>query len=63
MDLGITDKVRPLIERVRQMVEDEIAPLLDRLVAEKTDAKPAIGPFAQQSLIDALRDEIFRGRT
>lgn len=27
MDLGITDKVRPLIERVRQMVEDEIAPL------------------------------------
>ncbi|SIS83223.1 acyl-CoA dehydrogenase [Roseivivax lentus] len=27
MDLGITDKVRPLIAAVRQMVEEEIAPL------------------------------------
>ncbi|MGR3270667.1 acyl-CoA dehydrogenase [Thalassococcus profundi] len=27
MDLGITDKVRPLIDKVRRMVEDEIAPL------------------------------------
>ena len=27
MDLGITEKVRPLIDAVRQMVEDEIAPL------------------------------------
>ena len=27
MDLGITDRVKPLIEAVRRMVEDEIAPL------------------------------------
>ncbi|MEM8704290.1 MAG: acyl-CoA dehydrogenase family protein, partial [Pseudomonadota bacterium] len=27
MDLGITERVRPLIEQVRQMVETEIAPL------------------------------------
>jgi acyl-CoA dehydrogenase len=27
MDLGITDRVRPLIEAVRSMIEDEIAPL------------------------------------
>ncbi|WP_299483524.1 acyl-CoA dehydrogenase family protein [uncultured Roseibium sp.] len=27
MDLGITDRVKPLIEQVRQMVETEIAPL------------------------------------
>lgn len=27
MDLGISDKVRPLIDRVRAMVQDEIAPL------------------------------------
>ena len=27
MDLGITDKVRPLSDKVRRMVEDEIAPL------------------------------------
>ena len=27
MDLGVTDKVRPLIDKVRRMVEDEIAPL------------------------------------
>ncbi|WP_425037638.1 acyl-CoA dehydrogenase family protein [Primorskyibacter sp. S187A] len=27
MDLGVTEKVRPLIEAVRRMVEDEIAPL------------------------------------
>jgi len=27
MDLGITDRVRPLIEAVRRMVEEEIAPL------------------------------------
>ena len=26
MDLGITDKVRPLIKAVREMVNDEIAP-------------------------------------
>lgn len=27
MDLGVTEKVRPLIDAVRQMVEDDIAPL------------------------------------
>ncbi|MGB0498820.1 MAG: acyl-CoA dehydrogenase family protein [Rubricella sp.] len=27
MDLGLTDRVRPLVEQVRRMVEDEIAPL------------------------------------
>ena len=27
MDLGMTDRVRPLIEAVRRMVEDDIAPL------------------------------------
>jgi acyl-CoA dehydrogenase len=27
MDLGVTDRVRPLIEQVRRMVETEIAPL------------------------------------
>ena len=27
MDLGLTDRVRPLVEAVRRMVEDEIAPL------------------------------------
>ena len=26
MDLGLTDRVRPLVERVRRMVEDEVAP-------------------------------------
>jgi acyl-CoA dehydrogenase len=27
MDLGMTDRVRPLVEAVRRMVRDEIAPL------------------------------------
>ncbi|SVE23258.1 uncharacterized protein METZ01_LOCUS477642, partial [marine metagenome] len=27
MDLGETDKVRPLIKAVREMVNDEIAPM------------------------------------
>ena len=27
MDLGETDKVRPLIKEVREMVNDEIAPM------------------------------------
>ena len=27
MDLGVTDKVKPLIEKVRQMVSDDIEPV------------------------------------
>src|SRR5690606_14676919 len=27
MDLGMTDRVKPLVEKVRRMVEEEIAPL------------------------------------
>ena len=27
MDLGVTDKVKPLIDKVRQMVSDDIEPL------------------------------------
>ncbi|MBD3680199.1 MAG: acyl-CoA dehydrogenase family protein [Rhodobacteraceae bacterium] len=34
MDLGVTDKVRPLIEKVRAMVENEIAPLNAEYEAE-----------------------------
>ncbi|WP_299932053.1 acyl-CoA dehydrogenase family protein [uncultured Pelagimonas sp.] len=34
MDLGVTDRVRPLIEAVRRMVEDDIAPLDTEFHAE-----------------------------
>ena len=27
MDLGVTDKVKPLIDKVRQMVSDDIEPV------------------------------------
>ena len=27
MDLGMTERVKPLVEQVRRMIEDEIAPL------------------------------------
>ena len=34
MDLGVTDKVRPLIAAVRAMVRDEIMPLEEEYEAE-----------------------------
>lgn len=34
MDLGMSEKVRPLVERVRQMVRDDIAPLSDEFEHE-----------------------------
>lgn len=34
MDLGITDKVRPLLEQVRKMIAEEIEPLNDAFFAE-----------------------------
>lgn len=34
MDLGITDKVRPLVEEVRRMVRDDIMPLENEFYAE-----------------------------
>ncbi len=34
MDLGMTERVKPLVEQVRQMVEDDIAPLDDEFHAE-----------------------------
>ena len=34
MDLGVTDKVRPLLEQVRKMIAEEIAPLNDAFFAE-----------------------------
>ena len=34
MNLGMSDRVRPLVERVRAMIEDEIAPLSDEYEAE-----------------------------
>ena len=40
MDLGMTDRVRPLIEQVRQMVETEIAPL-DREYHEEVGRHPS----------------------
>ncbi|MEO9526397.1 MAG: acyl-CoA dehydrogenase family protein [Roseibium sp.] len=40
MDLGVTDRVRPLIDRVRRMVETEIAPL-DREYHEEVGRHPS----------------------
>jgi acyl-CoA dehydrogenase len=34
MDLGVTDKVRPLLEQVRKMIAEEIEPLNDAFFAE-----------------------------
>lgn len=34
MDLGMTERVKPLLEAVRRMVEDEIAPLDAKFHAE-----------------------------
>ena len=34
MDLGMTPKVRPLVEKVRAMVRDEIMPLEEEFLAE-----------------------------
>ena len=40
MDLGVTDKVKPLIEKVRQMVSDDIEPL-DREFHEEVGKHPS----------------------
>ena len=34
MDLGMTERVKPLVEKVRRMVEEEIAPLDEEFHAE-----------------------------
>jgi len=34
MDLGVTERLKPLLEQVRQMVEDEIIPSDDAFHAE-----------------------------
>ncbi len=58
MDLGISDRVKPLIEQVRRMVQDEIAPL-DREYHEEVGNNPAGDRFVmndrQREILDSLK--------
>ncbi|WP_298985893.1 acyl-CoA dehydrogenase family protein [uncultured Roseibium sp.] len=58
MDLGISDRVRPLIENVRQMVETEIAPL-DQEYHEEVGRHPSGNRFRmterQLEILDHLK--------
>ncbi|SMX44253.1 acyl-CoA dehydrogenase family protein [Actibacterium lipolyticum] len=58
MDLGVTDKVRPLIEQVRNMVEQEIAPL-DKEFHEEIGKHPSGDRFKhtdrQLEILDGLK--------
>ena len=58
MDLGLTARVRPLVERVRRMVEDEIAPL-DAEYEEEVGRHPSGDRFAltdrQVEILDGLK--------
>lgn len=58
MDLGISDRVRPLIENVRQMVETEIAPL-DQEYHEEVGRHPSGNRFLmterQLEILDHLK--------
>jgi acyl-CoA dehydrogenase len=56
MDLGMTPKVKPLVEQVRAMVRDEIAPLEEEFEAEigKAGARFAYTP-RQTEILDGLK--------
>ena len=58
MNLGMSDRVRPLVERVRAMIEDEIAPLSDEYEAE-VGQHPSGDRFAhtdrQLEILDELK--------
>jgi acyl-CoA dehydrogenase len=60
MDLGMTDRVRPLVEAVRRMVRDEIAPLDAEYHAE-VGRHPSGDRFAmtarQLEILNALKDK------
>lgn len=60
MDLGMTDKVRPLVEKVRTMVDTEIAPLEQAYHAE-IGTHPSGDRFAltdrQNDIMDGLKDK------
>ncbi|MCS6621922.1 acyl-CoA dehydrogenase family protein [Roseibacterium beibuensis] len=59
MDLGMSDRVRPLVEQVRRMVRDEIAPLDAEYHAE-VGRHPSGNRFAmtgrQVEILDALKE-------
>jgi acyl-CoA dehydrogenase len=60
MDLGVTDRVRPLIEQVRRMVETEIAPL-DAEYHEEVGKHPSGDRFLhtdrQIEILEALKSK------
>lgn len=60
MDLGVTDKVAPLIEKVRDMIENEIAPL-DKEFHELVGTHPSGDRFKhvprQLEILDGLKAE------
>ncbi|MFC2967277.1 acyl-CoA dehydrogenase family protein [Acidimangrovimonas pyrenivorans] len=60
MDLGMTSKVRPLVEKVRAMVETEIAPLNEEFEAE-VGRHPSGDRFKhterQLEILNGLKDE------
>ena len=56
MDLGVTDKVRPLIAAVRAMVRDEIMPIEDEYEAEIGKDGDRFKPTARMTeILDALK--------
>jgi len=54
MDLGITDKVRPLIKAVREMVNDEIAPM-------ETEFQGEVGRSGDRFIFTSRMTEILEG--
>ena len=54
MDLGITDKVRPLIKAVREMVNDEIAPM-------ETEFQGEVGRSGERFIFTSRMTEILEG--
>ena len=54
MDLGVTDKVRPLIAAVRAMVRDEIMPM-------EHDYEAEIGKAGDRFVYTARQTEIMEG--
>ena len=54
MDLGVTNKVRPLIKAVRDMVNDEIAPM-------ETEFQGEVGRSVERFIFTSRMTEILEG--
>lgn len=61
MDLGITEKVAPLLEEVRTMMQDEILPLDEEYLAEVEKGDRWAFTDRQTEILDGLKAKAQRG--